>query len=210
MRFSTIYIDPPWKFDVWDRDTGGGRSAEAHYPTMTNERLLALPLQPVMERDCAVFMWATWATLPFALACGTAWGLEYKTCAFLWAKTTKRTADMFVPSVADDANWHIGMGYYSRANTEPVLLFTKGSPRRKNKGVRQLLVAPIEAHSRKPDETYTRIERLMDTPASYLEVFARRPRPGWVSLGNEISGRDIYDDLTIVAQQPSASPLTAV
>jgi MT-A70 len=38
-------------------------------------------------------------------------------------------------------------------------------------------------HSRKPDEAYARIEALCEGP--YLEMFARRRRPGWDSWGTE-------------------------
>ena len=38
-------------------------------------------------------------------------------------------------------------------------------------------------HSQKPDEFYEIIERLYDGP--YLELFARRPRAGWTSFGND-------------------------
>jgi N6-adenosine-specific RNA methylase IME4 len=50
-------------------------------------------------------------------------------------------------------------------------------------GVRQLITAPRREHSRKPDETYSRIEALVDGP--YLELFARNRRPGWTAWGNE-------------------------
>ena len=38
-------------------------------------------------------------------------------------------------------------------------------------------------HSRKPDEQYDLIEAC--SPGPYLEMFARYPRPGWVSWGDE-------------------------
>jgi hypothetical protein len=40
-------------------------------------------------------------------------------------------------------------------------------------------------HSRKPDEIYDRIERLVTGP--YLELFARRERHNWVTWGNELA-----------------------
>jgi N6-adenosine-specific RNA methylase IME4 len=54
--------------------------------------------------------------------------------------------------------------------------------------VPQLLVAPRREHSRKPDEQYERIERLVGGP--YLEMFARQSRPGWSSWGNETAKFD--------------------
>jgi len=200
MKFSVIYADPPWKFHVWGKDTGKERSAESHYPTMNDNQLLRLPVKDLAQNDCALFMWATMPKLPLALKLGEAWGFTYKTCAFLWAKTTKKTDGKFVPSVVDDANWHIGMGYWSRANTEPCLLFVRGNPKRKARNVRQLIVAPVAAHSQKPAETYARIEGLIDAPPPFLELFARNRRKGWVSVGNELTGRDIGEDLTLLAK----------
>ena len=30
-KYDVILADPPWDFRVWDKDTGSGRSASAHY-----------------------------------------------------------------------------------------------------------------------------------------------------------------------------------
>jgi N6-adenosine-specific RNA methylase IME4 len=38
-------------------------------------------------------------------------------------------------------------------------------------------------HRQKPDQFYEIIERLYDGP--YLEWFARRPKAGWISFGND-------------------------
>jgi N6-adenosine-specific RNA methylase IME4 len=190
-RFGAILIDPPWSFQVYS-SKGKGRSAEHHYPTLSIDSLRQLPLPNVMAEDCAVFMWATWPTLPDAMLLGAAWGLTYKTCAFLWSKLVPKRANQatFMP-IEDDCNWHLGMGYWSRANTEPCLLFTRGNPKRKSASVRQLIVAPVREHSRKPDEQYARIQQLVDGP--YLEVFARNYRAGWHCWGNEvISTVDMY------------------
>lgn len=201
-KYSAILIDPPWRFRVWNRDTGMGRSAESHYRTMSLDDIKRLPVQAIMADDCAVFMWATFPMLPEALALGEAWGLEYKTCAFLWAKTNKGLAGSF-GVIESDANWFMGMGYWTRANTEPCLLFTRGRPKRKSRSVRQFVASVIRQHSQKPIEVYARIESLVDGP--YLELFARNNHPGWISVGNEIDGRDIGDAIGITRQQQQES-----
>jgi N6-adenosine-specific RNA methylase IME4 len=179
-KYRVILADPPWRYEVWSRDTGLGRSAESHYPTMPTPDITALPIGGFAAPDCCLFMWSTWPTIQDAFKPGQARGFEYKACAFLWAKTNRAAVDRWA-TVDDPANWFVGMGYWSRANTEPCLLFTRGRPRRKSADVRQLIVAPIREHSRKPDEVYERIERL-----PYLELFARRKRIGWDSWGNEV------------------------
>lgn len=75
------------------------------------------------------------------------------------------------------------MGYWTRANTEPCLLATRGRPKRLNADVRQGIIAPRREHSRKPDDIHARIERLV--PGPYLELFARTQRPGWTVWGNQ-------------------------
>jgi N6-adenosine-specific RNA methylase IME4 len=77
----------------------------------------------------------------------------------------------------------MGLGYWTRANTEPCLLATRGKPKRLNADVRQLIIEPRREHSRKPDCVHSRIERLVAGP--YLELFARAPRKGWDVWGNE-------------------------
>jgi len=50
--------------------------------------------------------------------------------------------------------------------------------------VHSVIMAPVGAHSEKPDEAYRRMQRLYGAP--YLELFARKPRDGWMTWGNEI------------------------
>lgn len=172
-KYSVIYADPPWSFDVWSGE-GKDRSAENHYPTMTQSEIEALPVGDMAADDCALFMWAVMPQLPEALAAIEAWGFEYKTCAFVWVKQTK-----------DEERFATGMGYWTRANAEICLLATRGSPARLNADVHQVILSPRTEHSRKPDEAAARIERLV--PGPYIELFARRPRDGWDVWGNQAS-----------------------
>lgn len=84
-----------------------------------------------------------------------------------------------------ETDFFCGLGYWTRANIEQCLLATRGKPPRMAKDVRRLIILPRREHSRKPDETYDRIERLAHGP--YLEVFARQSRCGWDAMGKEIS-----------------------
>ncbi len=170
-KYSTIYADPPWSFKVWSGE-GKDRAAENHFPTMSQDEIEALPIGALAADDCALFLWAVMPQLPEALRVIKAWGFEYKTCAFVWVKQTK-----------DGSRFATGMGYWTRANAELCLLATLGSPQRLNADVHQVIAAPRQEHSRKPDEAIDRIERLVGGP--YLELFARRPRDGWDVWGNQ-------------------------
>jgi len=112
------------------------------------------------------------------------WGFTYKTCAFDWMKAHVDQIDLF----RDDADPLMGPGYWTRSNTEPCLLATRGRPTRRSKSVRMGIVEPRREHSRKPDCVLSRIEQLVDGP--YLELFARSRRKGWASWGNEVDKFD--------------------
>lgn len=171
-QYGCILADPPWAFKTYSgKHSTPHRCAEDHYRTMTEAPLREIPVGDLAAKDCALFMWVVDSHLDEAIRLGEAWDFKFKTIAFVWAKTT--TAGKF----------RIGMGYWSRKQTEICLLFTRGKPRRIGRGVRQLIVAPRREHSRKPDEQYERIEQLVTGP--YLELFARTSRLGWTSWGNE-------------------------
>lgn len=187
--FGAILSDPPWAFMGYNSQGTPHRSEEDHYPTMTLDEIKALPVQQAAAKDCALFMWVIGSHLDQALELGRAWGFKYKTDVFTWVKTGKH----------DPAVRPISMGFWSRKQTEQCLLFTRGSPKRLDAGVRQLfetdeqiIFAPKREHSRKPDEQYERIERLVSGP--YLEMFARRRQTGWSSWGNEVP-QPAFDDM---------------
>ena len=105
--------------------------------------------------------------------------LTYKTVAFYWVKANAK-ADLTCLSESD---YFTGLGYWTRANPEQCLLATRGSPHRKAKDVRRLVVDYRREHSRKPDRVRHGIERLVEGP--YLELFARESAPGWSAWGAE-------------------------
>lgn len=203
MRYPVILADPPVPFETWGKRPGGvdSRTADAHYNVMTWQELFGLgeSIRAVAADDCVLFLWLCQPLLRETLAMARRWGFRYKTKAFAWCKTYLAASSFFV-----------GMGYWTRANTEDVLLFTRGAPQRASKSVYQLfatlertpyqvpaVVAPMTRHSEKPEEVQDRIERLVDGP--YLELFARRRRAGWTCLGNELDGLDIRESLACVA-----------
>ena len=173
-KYNVIYADPPWSYKVWSKK-GAGRSAESHYPTMSIEAIKALPVSRIAAGDCALFLWATFPQLPEALRLIHAWGFRYKTVAFVWLKRNRKS-----PS------WFYGMGYWTRSNAEICLLAVKGKPKRQNAGIHQLIVSPVEQHSKKPDIVRDKIVALAgDVPR--IELFARQAAPGWDVWGNEVN-----------------------
>lgn len=167
---SVFYVDPPWNYS--NKRT---RSAAAkNYPTLTTKELRDLPVGRIAAKDSALLLWSTAPFLEEALALGASWGFEFKTVGFLWAKRNTVTNSPF-----------FGMGNYTRANVEPCLLFTRGKPKVKSRGVPQFLWSPVLRHSEKPAIIRDRIVQLFgDVPR--LEMFSRHEVKGWQRWGNEL------------------------
>jgi N6-adenosine-specific RNA methylase IME4 len=149
---------------------------------MLTEDIKALPVASLCAVNCVLFLWMTWPLLLDAIAVMMAWGFTYKSCAFDWTKADASQIELFQDDIDDP---RMGTGYWTRANTEPCLLGTRGKPKRIHADVRQPIIEPRRQHSRKPDCVHERIERLVAGP--YLELFARQHRPGWDVWGNELN-----------------------
>lgn len=173
--YDVILVDPPWSYYSWDKNTGPqGRTAAKHYNTMSIEEICELPVGGLARENCAMFMWAVWPDIYRSQEVMNAWGFRYATVAWVWAKLN--------PS---SIGFHYGLGYYTRANTEPCMLAIRGSMPPAVKDVQALIVEPVREHSRKPDSQYGKIERLYPS-MDYIELFARsRWSDDWDVWGNE-------------------------
>ena len=178
-KFNILLADPPWRYE---RNAVQG-AAEKHYNTMNIEDICALPVAGLAADDAVLFLWSTFPQISDALRVVKAWSFEFVTCAFVWIKLNKKSGTPF-----------FGCGFWTRSNAEICLLARKGKPRRQSRSVHQLIISPVEAHSKKPDIVREKIVELMgDVPR--IELFARERVPGWEAVGNEIDGRDIREVL---------------
>lgn len=174
-KYDVILADPPWHFREWVPSHGdNSRSAESYYPTMADEDIASLPINTLAADNCVLFLWAVWPKLAETWNVIERWGFTYKTIAWVWVKAKRSGFGHFT-----------GMGYYTRANTEPCFLAVKGKMPVASHDVLALIYSPIREHSRKPDEQYGKIARLYPD-MNYVELFARHKREGWHSWGNEI------------------------
>jgi N6-adenosine-specific RNA methylase IME4 len=203
-HYGAILIDPPWKFqsytplpDNWRDQLADTRAVERHYEVMDRIAIAGLPLREVAAPACHLFLWTTGPFLQFAMELLGIWGFEFSTLVFNWVKL-RRNFDVaeLLTRPLQPADFHVGTGFTSRKNTEIVLLGRRGSPRREAKDVRELLLAPVREHSRKPDEIHGLIERYCAGP--YLELFACRPVPGWTTWGSELEKIERPAPTTIV------------
>ena len=179
-HYGALLVDPPWQFKIWGVAKGASRDPKYSCHDVKDMAKM-FPVGELAKDDSVMFMWVTWPLLKDALWLIEQWGFEYKTCGFCWVKADVRQTDMF----RDDADVQVGLGYWSRANSEACLLATRGSPKRLNADVRQGIIEPRREHSRKPSCVHERIERLVSGPC--VELFARSKRVGWDVWGNEVN-----------------------
>lgn len=169
--YDVILADPPWRFRTWN-ETNQEKSASKHYDLMELADIKAMPVANLASPNCLLAMWAVQAMLDQALDVLTAWGFRYKT-AGAWAKQSKT-----------GASWAFGTGYLLRCSAEFFLIGVKGNPKSAVRDVRNLIVAPVREHSRKPPELHVALERMFPE-GRRCELFARSPRDGWDVWGNQ-------------------------
>ncbi len=194
-----VLADPPWHFRARTAlqmtNWTSRRDAEKHYAVMGRDDIANMPVKQIAGRDAHLFLWTTGPCLRMAFDVIEAWGFKYSSDIFVWVKTKKRLGRELRLISSGDIGYelHVGLGLTSRKNVEYVLLGRRGNCKRLAKDIRQVIVAPVREHSRKPDEIYPRIERYCVGPR--LEIFGRQSRPGWTVFGNEATKFDTVGEV---------------
>jgi len=171
IKAGAVMADPPLAFATWS-SRGEGRSPQHHYRCLSFDALAAMPIADVAAPDCFLFLWMPLRSVFLVEPLMRAWGFRFSGAAFSWVKQNR-----------SGIGWFMGNGYGTRHNVEICWLGRCGSPKRISASVRELIIAPVREHSRKPNEVYMRIEEFCMGP--YLELFARQCWPGWTCVGDE-------------------------
>ena len=166
--FRVGVIDPPWRYE--DESYSLSRTNVTPYPVMSVEEIMALPIPSILYDDAVLWMWVTNRHLAGGEATEILKHWGFRPLSLLtWVKDRP------------------GTGVWLRGQTEHVILSVRGKPVPPQVPETTLLQAPrTGTHSSKPDEFYSLVERLC--PGSKVEIFARRPRPGWTTWGSELWG----------------------
>lgn len=177
-KFRVVVADPPWEFNDKLKMSAVKRGAEANYNTLDQLSLEDIPVDNWTQPNAVLALWVPSALIAQGLYLMTAWGFQEKQI-FTWVKTSKKE----LPGLA------FGMGRHFRNCTEHALIGIKGKISPKNKSMRNICFAQNLKHSQKPELLQNMLEEMYDGP--YLELFARRDRPNWTCIGNEIPGNSI-------------------
>ena len=169
-KYSTIVIDPPWDYER--EGFVNVRVASVPYRTMSMDEIAKLQVDELAAENCHLYLWTTNLFLPKSFDLLEAWGFKYATL-LTWVKPRP------VP-----AHWFL-------SKTEHVIFAFRGSlpPKRRN-ATNVLTGDRPKLHSTKPEEFYKLVESF--SPGPWLEMFARRKRPGWDCRGAGVSeGPDV-------------------
>ncbi len=173
-KFSTIYADPPWRFQNRTGKVAPENKKLNRYETMDLEEIKSMPVSEIAADKSHLYLWVPNALLPDGLEVMKAWGFEYKG-NIIWEKVRK-----------DGQPDGRGVGFYFRNVTEILLFGIKGDKNRTLAPARSqvnLIRTQKREHSRKPDEIIPIIESC--SPGPFIELFARGDREGWTMWGNQ-------------------------
>lgn len=160
---------PPWDFALYS-EAGEGKSAKAHYATMSLDAIGALRVGDLARGDCLLLLWCCeWVPPIERQRLLDAWGFTCKT-ALMWRRMTP--AGMV----------RMGPGYRARTMHEPVLVATMGNPR--HQAFPSCFDGVAREHSRKREEFYALVDARF-SGAVKADLFSRQTRPEWDGWGNE-------------------------
>lgn len=183
-KYKLILADPPWDFN--NKKTGGSMRSAANqkYVTTGIKALEQLDVNSIADDDCLLAMWWVGAMPQEAIDLVNSWGFRIVNMnGIVWNKLTQHDKPYF------------GMGFYTRAGSESMVLAVKGKFKPASHSVRAVFhaeaqiqfEAKVRAHSEKPTQAHDMLVELTgDVPR--LEMFARRPANGWDVFGNEADG----------------------
>jgi N6-adenosine-specific RNA methylase IME4 len=166
--YRVFYADPPWDYGS---GTKGGSKVEDHYPAMSMQQIMDLPIAAHAALDAVLFLWVTAPMLyenPGPRDIIEAWGFKAKT-GMVWDKVRG-----------------IG-GSYVYVRHEHLIIATRGSclPDVTEPMIQSVVTERREGeHSAKPAGFRKAIERVYTT-GPYCELFGREPVEGWTVLGND-------------------------
>ena len=218
-EFRAVLIDPPWSI-----------SMALPFPSLRDGEIENLKIPAVLDRTraCYVFLWATQRKTPLAREILQKWGsragMRVVTHDLVWVKLNQlnrlvsagRTGYYFnhaketcVVGVYYPIVDRQGRGIDEEEEENEKKENEEGSENNNDNDTlnsfpfkdSDVICAKVREVSRKPDEIYGIIERLVGSNSKKLELFARnwnvssaRRYQNWVCIGNQIQKTVIMDD----------------
>lgn len=178
-RFDVILADPPWHY----KQVAGSPLLACPYPTLDLAQMCRLRVQDIAKDNSVLFLWTTSTFMEQSIQLMRAWGFSYVCVLFVWVK-------------------HYSLpGAYTLPRTEFVLLGKKGQSSKvlhvwasssKNPPIQQVFLDESKRppHSQKPAEIMRRMTDLVLPGKLKIELFCRKPVPGWCAWGDNVQTPD--------------------
>lgn len=195
-QFQVIVADPAWDIHM-----------TLPYGTITDDEMRNMPIRS-LQPDWGIFcLWVTGRAMELGRVVFAHWGYK-RVDELVWVKTNQLQRLIRTGRTGHWLNHtceHLLVGLKLPQNfprEAPIPWDTEPALRDLRKCVdTDVVVAEVRETSRKPEEVYGVIERLVPKGRK-LELFGRKHniRPGWVTLGNQlgdsqIAEPDLYDRL---------------
>ncbi|KAK4046591.1 methyltransferase [Microbotryomycetes sp. JL201] len=188
-KFDVVVADPPWAIH---QEASRARHHE----------MLHMQVGTMQNEGGLLFLWVTGRAMELGRECLAAWGYE-RIDEVIWVKMnqlqglirTGRTGHWL-----NHSKEHCIVAI--RKSSEPSM----GPPRMPEWYTRgidtQVIVSEVRETSRKPDELYDMVERILGgrTSGRKVELFGRKHniRPGWLTIGNQLGEADQVFDSQLV------------
>lgn len=172
-KYDAIMLDPPWDIHM-----------NLPYGTLKDKEMKALKVRQLMDNGVC-FLWVTARALELGRECLQGWGY-HQVEELVWIKTNSQ--GKIVRSGRT--------GHWLNHSKEHCLIGVKGDTSKINKNIDcDVLLSEVRETSRKPDEVYDILERMVPGGRK-IELFARphNRRKGWMSLGNQLPGIYLQED----------------
>jgi len=174
-KFGVLMMDPPWDIHM-----------TLPYGTLTDDEMKDLKIQDLQD-DGILLLWVTGRAMEVGRECLTRWGYN-RIDELVWVKTNQLQRLIRTGRT----------GHWLNHSKEHVLIAQKGNPPWLNRFIdTDVIVAEVRETSRKPDEVYEIVERLVgaDRGVRKLEMFGRKHnrRRGWMTIGNQLDGIRLFE-----------------
>ncbi|GAA5878031.1 hypothetical protein JCM3774_005986 [Rhodotorula dairenensis] len=182
-KYDVLVADPPWAIHQ-----------ELPYGTLTDDEMMRMPVGAMQDEGGLLFLWVTGRAMELGRECLKAWGYE-RIDELVWVKTNQLQG---LIRTGRTGHWLNHSKEHCLVAVRRSVTSPESPPRLRswfNRGLdTQVLLAEVRETSRKPDELYDMIERILGGRGKgrKVELFGRKHnlRPGWWTLGNQLGEQD--------------------
>lgn len=172
-KFAAIISDPAWDIHM-----------SLPYGTCKDTELLSLPMHELQDEGI-IMLWVTGRSIDVGRQALVKWGYKISN-EMIWIKLNQLRRTIVTGRT----------GHWMNHSKEHLLVGLKGKPHWLTTKVDlDFVISGTRETSRKPDEIYDIVERLVGVHSRKLELFGRthNTRPGWLTIGNQLKGVSICE-----------------